>query len=101
MLTVSKRIEELRLAVEKEFGRKAKHVESTPVIERFRGVIVWNGVVETFDIPWHPQVKRCYAFINIKDNGKAHCVVVKATPEVNSPRRAFGRFFVSRIEGRY
>ena len=98
---MSKRIEELRLAVEKEFGRKAKHVESTPVIERFRGVIVWNGVVETFDIPWHPQVKRCYAFINIKDNGKAHCVVVKATPEVNSPRRAFGRFFVSRIEGRY
>ena len=95
------RIEELRSAVEKEFGRKAKHVESTPVIERFRGVIVWNGVVETFDIPWHPQVKRCYAFNYIEDNGKARCVVVKATPEVNSARRAFGRFFVSRIEGRY
>jgi hypothetical protein len=87
--------------VEKEVGRKAKHVESTPVIETFRGVIVWNGVVETFGIARHPQVKLCYAFIYIEDNGKARRVVVKATAEVNSPRRAFGRFFVSQVEGRY
>jgi hypothetical protein len=94
---MSKRIKVLRTAVEKDVGGKAKHAKSTSVVETFRGKVVWDGVVETFEVASHPKGTRCYAFFYIKDpGGKRVATVVREGPKVNSPELAIRAFIASR-----
>ena len=58
----SEHIRELRGVIHKLHGGKAKHVQSVPVIERFQGQIVWDGIVEVFDLSGHPKANRIYAW---------------------------------------
>jgi hypothetical protein len=60
--SVSERISKLKTAIEKKIGGIATHVESVPVIETFRGEVIWEGVVETFDLALNPKAKRCHAW---------------------------------------
>ena len=71
---MSERIENLKSAIQQKVGL-ARHVESTPVKEVFRGETVWEGVVETFDISLNPSVKRCYGN-NILDRPFHRCRMV-------------------------
>lgn len=59
---MSERIEAIRRAVEVMHECEAVHVSSVPVRETFNGAVVWEGVVETFDISGCPDARRCYAW---------------------------------------
>src|ERR1700720_1886226 len=61
-LSVTERILNIKCAVEKNIGGMARHITSTAVIELFDGSLMWEGVVETFDVACNPNVKRCYGF---------------------------------------
>jgi hypothetical protein len=95
---VSRGIKALRTAVEKDIGGKAKRVQSTSVVETFRGKVVWDGVVETFEVASRPEVKRCYAFFFTEDNGDKQVVTVREAPKVNAPELAVRAFIASHAQ---
>jgi hypothetical protein len=87
---VSERIEKFKLLLESEFHCKARHVASTPVFEVFRGNVIWDGIVETFDIEGYPKAKRCYVFPftdDDKPNAPAGKIIFEIPP-VDSPQSA-------------
>ena len=83
-------IKRLAKAITQLHGCKARHVESVPVKEIFRGKVAWQGVVEVFSITGHPKAKRCYAWNHLdgdKDE-KTRIVTVLELPPVDSPQTA-------------
>ena len=95
---MSKEIKTLRTAVEKDANGKAKRVESTSVVEMFRGKVIWDGVVETFEVASHPEVKRFYAFFYVGDSGDRRVATIPEAPKVNSPQLAVRAFLASRSQ---
>ena len=79
--------EQLKLAVEQKVGGIGRHVESTRIKEMFRGDVVWEGIVETFDLFLNPQAKRCYAW-SYEEGGEIQYVTVLHIPPVDSPESA-------------
>lgn len=68
---------------------KPKWVESVPVKEVFDGQLVWDGVVEVFDLQDHPTAKRVYAWSHaIKNSKKRRFYAVLNVPPVDSPEKA-------------
>jgi len=65
--------------VEKNIGGMARHVTSTAVIEVFAGSLVWEGVVETFDVACNPTVKRCYGFTYRENDHLGYATVAELT----------------------
>jgi hypothetical protein len=55
-------IEELKDVIRKLHGVESTHVESVPVKETFKGKIVWEGIVEVFELHGHPKASRVYAW---------------------------------------
>ncbi|HEV3100236.1 MAG TPA: hypothetical protein VGY75_11040 [Candidatus Udaeobacter sp.] len=92
---MTERILNIKCAVEKNIGGIARHVTSTAVIEIFEGDLVWEGVVETFDVACNPNVKRCYAF-TYRENDSLGYATVTETGAVNSPEAAVKTFIASR-----
>jgi hypothetical protein len=84
--------------VEKEFGGIARHLDSTPVIETSEESLLWEGVVETFEISCNPVVKRCFSFSYREDDALRY-VIIAETVEVNSPKLAVKTFIASRTQG--
>lgn len=84
---MSERIANLQSAIETMHKCKARHVESTPVIELFRGKVAWEGVVEAFELTGHPHAKRCYAW-SFMDKGEPQYVTVLEIPPVDSAQTA-------------
>ena len=95
-LSVTERILNIKCAVEKNIGGMARHITSTPVIEVFDGSLMWEGVVETFDVACNPNVKRCYGFSYREGDALAYATIAE-TDEVNSPGMAVKSFIVSRM----
>ncbi len=89
-------IKELEKAILDLHGCKAKWIESIPVKEAFEGKIVWEGVVEVFDIEGHPNAKRCYAWSHeIDDSKKRKYFAVLHQGPVNSAQDAVRAAIVS------
>jgi hypothetical protein len=61
-------IEELRDVIRRLHGAEATHVDSVPVKETFQGRIVWDGIVEVFDLKNHPTAFRAYAWAHDTDD---------------------------------
>ena len=59
---MSERIENIRKAVEKHAECRAKHRDSVPVTEGYLDQIMWEGVVEVFDLDGHPKANRAYGW---------------------------------------
>ena len=76
----------------------ARHVTSTPVIEVLEGNLLWEGVVETFDVACNPTVKRCYGF-TYREDDSLQCAAIAETDEVTSPQMAVKTFIASRAQG--
>jgi len=93
---VTERILNIKCAVEKNIGGMARHVTSTAVIEVFEGSLVWEAVVETFDVACNPIVKRCYGF-TYRENDHLGYATVAETDEVDSPEMAVKAFVASRL----
>jgi hypothetical protein len=83
--------------VEKNIGGMARHITSTPVIEIFDESLMWEGVVETFDVACNPNVKRCYGFSYRKGDALMYAIIAE-TDEVNSPEMAVKTFVASRMQ---
>ncbi len=94
---MSERIDKLKSAVEQKVGGIARHVESRPIREMFRGDIAWEGVVETFDLSLNPKAKRCYAW-SYEQNSETQYVTVLHIPPVDSPQMAVKTFIASQIQ---
>jgi len=94
---MTERILNIKCAVEKNIGGMARHVTSTPVIEVFEGDLIWEGVVETFDVDCNPHVKRCYGFTYREDDSLGYATIAE-TDEVNSAKMAVKAFIASRIQ---
>ena len=84
---MSERIDKLRDAIETTHKCKARHIRSDPVIEFFRGELVWDGIVETFHLEGHPKAECCYAWLFI-ENGEPRYTTVLEIPPVDSPGSA-------------
>jgi hypothetical protein len=83
-------ITKLRDVIHKEHGAKAEYVRSVAVREEFQGKIVWDGVVEVFDLIGHPKANRIYAWVHDTDdpaNPKRYVTVLHVPPVV-SPQTA-------------
>jgi len=93
---VTERILSIKCAVEKNIGGLARHVTSTAVIEIFDGDLIWEGVVETFEVTCNPNVKRCYGFTYREDDSLGYATIAE-TDEVNSPKLAVKAFVASRL----
>jgi len=83
-------IEELRDVIRRLHGAEATHVESVPVKETHQGQMVWEGIVEVFELRGHPKASRAYAWAHETDNPerpKRHIAVLHIGP-VTSPETA-------------
>jgi hypothetical protein len=81
---VSERIKQFKQAVEKACQCTARHVASRAIIEGFEGQVVWDGIVEVFDLKGHPKATRCYAFYFVQDNGATVIKTVLGVRPVDS-----------------
>jgi len=84
---VSERIENIRKAVEKHAECRAKHRDSVPVTEGYLDQIMWEGVVEVFDLDRHPTAKRAYGW-QFWEGQNAQYTVVLGIPPIDSPNAA-------------
>ena len=76
-------IDELKDIIRRLHGAEATHVDSVPVKETFQGRIVWDGVVEVFDLTNHPTAFRAYALAHDTDdpmNPRRHVTVLHIHP---------------------
>jgi len=91
-------IQGLIKAIQTAHGCKAEHLASIPILETFRGRIVWNGIVDEFTIH-HAKTKRCYGWIvpSDEDKNKTRYVTILGLPPVDSPLKAVQAFIASEI----
>jgi hypothetical protein len=89
-MTSAANISELRDVIHRLHGGKAKHLESVPVLETFKGQVVWDGVVEVFNLKGHPKTDKVYAWSHDTDDPehpRRHVTVLHIPPAI-SPRSA-------------
>ncbi len=87
-------IEQIQDTIRREHGCRANHVDSVSLTETGEcGGIVWQGLVEVFDLEGHPEAKRCYAWRLADDakDGQPRIVTELAIRPVNSPSDAVRR----------
>jgi len=66
---------------------KTSHLKTVPVIERFKGRIIWDGEVEVFELTDHPKAVRGYAWGYDKRVG-SETITVLEIPPITSPQDA-------------
>ncbi len=84
---MSERIANIQKAVEKHAGCTATHRGSAPVTEGYLDQIMWEGVVEVFDLDGHPKAKQAYGW-QFWEGQNAQYTVVMGIPPVDSPNAA-------------
>ena len=81
-------IEALQKAILDLHGCKATWVESVRIKELFEGEIVWEGIVQVFEVD-HPKSKLCYAWSHeLDDSRKRRFFAVLHQGPVDSPEKA-------------
>ena len=94
-------IDEIRGVIRKLHGVESNHVESVPVKETFQGRMVWDGVVEVFELIGHPSAARLYAWSHQTDDPKQprrHVTVLHTDP-ITSPLLAVRAVIVQEFRG--
>lgn len=93
---MSRRIEELKRAIERMYRCKAVHLESERVIEMLERRVLWDGVVATFAVSGHPRSNRCFAW-SFPEDGRTRYIAIMEAPHVISASAAVSAFVVSRM----
>jgi len=82
-------IDQLREAVERMHGGKARLLQSVQVKETHQGATVWEGVVHVLELTGHPTATRAYAWSSpIEGSDKRRFFAVLHQPPVTSPVEA-------------
>ena len=84
---MTRRIEELKDAIELEHRCRAEHVRSVPLREMSGDKLVWEGVVQVFELVGHALAKCCFAW-SYRSGGLPRVVTVLQVPPVTSPQTA-------------
>lgn len=79
-------LETIQRTVEATAKGVVTHRESVPIVETFRGKVVWQGVVEVFDVATPPPAVA-YGWAVESDTGPQY-VTVLGTPPADSPLAA-------------
>jgi hypothetical protein len=88
--------DKIRWAVEKAAECEARHMESIPIIETFRGQIVWEGVVEAFVLLGNPKISNAYGWaVDGAKDQEAQYVAVLGLPPVDSALSAVRAWLVT------
>jgi hypothetical protein len=80
--------DELIKAIRATHGAEATHEHTTPVREVFRGIVAWEGEVESFTLKGHARAKRCYAWGFKLPDRELDITTVLEIPPVVSPETA-------------
>jgi len=83
-------IEELQGMIRKLHGAEAIHRGNQSVTEMFNGKVIWQGVVEIFELIGHESATRVYAWSHSTDDpaNPTRYVTVLHKGSVDSPRAA-------------
>lgn len=83
-------LEELQQVIHRLHGVHSTHVESVPVKEEFNGRVIWDGIVEVFQLHDHPDATHAYAWTHDTDDPKRpkRTVTVLKIPPAVSPLTA-------------
>lgn len=83
-------LEELQQIIHRLHGVHSTHVQSVPVTERFQGKVIWDGIVEVFELHGHSKATHAYAWSHDTDDPKQpkRSVTVLKIPPVVSPETA-------------
>jgi hypothetical protein len=81
--------DQLKNAVERMHGGKARLLQSVPIREKFARETVWEGVVHVFELEGHPTAARAYAWSSpIEGSDKRRFFAVLHQGPVTSPAKA-------------
>ena len=79
----------LKEAIRKLHGCESTWLQAARVKETFQGEIVWEGLVQVFDLIDHPEATRCYAWSHAGgDTERRRFVAVLHKEPVTSPGAA-------------
>jgi hypothetical protein len=95
-------LQELRRIIHELHGATATYVESVSIREMHKGKIVWDGIVEVFDLAGHPKANRIYAWSHETGdpkNPRRHVTVLHIPPVV-SPQTAVQAAIVQEYKNR-
>jgi hypothetical protein len=82
-------IASLQEAISRAHGCEAEHVATEAVKEVYRGLPLWSGDVEVFDLRGHAAAERCYAWAHVEQGAQDEdYIIVLAIPPINSARAA-------------
>lgn len=83
-------LEELQVVIHKLHGVHSTHIKSVPVTERFNGEVIWEGIVEVFELHGHDKATHAYAWSHDTDDPKnpKRSVTVLNIPPAVSPETA-------------
>ncbi len=94
-------VETLRDAIRNFHGCESRHAESVRVTERWDDEVVWDGVVEVFDLIGHETALRAYAWSHVLDDSeKRRLLVVLHEGLVDSPATAVRAAVVAEVRER-
>ena len=89
-------IEELRDVIRHLHGVESRHLESVPVKEMHGGKVVWDGVVEVFELIGHPSANTLYAWAHETDDPERpvrHVTILHSHP-ITSAEMAVRAFII-------
>ncbi len=82
-------ITELKEAIRNVHGCDSTWLQAVRVKETFQGEIVWEGLVQVFQLIDHPDATRCYAWSHaVGDTERRRFVAVLHKEPVTSPGAA-------------
>lgn len=93
---MSDRNEKIKRAVELTAGAPVAHVESSAVLETFRGQTVWQGTVEVYRLETPPP-EFAYGWAVEGTKGQDY-VAVLGNPPINSPLSAVRAWIVAQAK---
>ena len=83
-------IEELQQVIRTLHGVHSTHIQSVSVTEKFESRVIWDGIVEVFELHGHPKATHAYAWSHETDKPKRpkRSVTVLKIPPAISPETA-------------
>ncbi len=78
------RLEYIQRAVEQAAGCKATYVDTEAVVEVFRGQVMWEGMVEIFNLEGHSKAKRAYGWGEGEEKDAKYTAVLEIPPVTSS-----------------